>query len=73
VLERKKFAAMTPQEIKDYNRAQVVAVQQPKQLSQAETIKLEAEQSGLPPLPEKDGSGVPIDAAYVNKVSVTSS
>jgi hypothetical protein len=71
VLERKKFAAMTPQEIKDYNRAQVVAVQQPQQLSQADAIKLEAEQSGLPPLPEKDGNGVPIDAAYVNKVSVT--
>jgi hypothetical protein len=70
MLERKKFAAMTPQEIKDYNRAQVVAVQQPKQLSQADAIKLEAEQSGLPPLPEKDANGVAIDAAYINRVSV---
>jgi hypothetical protein len=69
MLERKKFAAMTPQEIRDYNRHQQ-AQPQPK-LTQAEAIKLEAEQSGLPPLPEKDGNGVPIDAAYINKVSVT--
>jgi hypothetical protein len=69
MIERKKFAAMTPQEIRDYNRHQQTQPQ-PKQLSQAEAIRLEAEQSGLPPLPEKDGNGVVIDAAYINRVSV---
>jgi hypothetical protein len=69
VLERKKFAAMTPQEIKEYNRQARAQQPQPK-LTQAETIKLEAEASGLPPLPERDGNGLPIDAAYINRVSV---
>jgi hypothetical protein len=69
MLERKKFAAMTPQQIRDYDRHQQTPPQ-PKQLSQAEAIRLEAEQSGLPPLPEKDGNGVVIDAAYINRVSL---
>jgi hypothetical protein len=70
MLERKKFAAMSPQEIRDYNRQARAQQPQPK-LTQAETIRLEAEASGLPPLPERDGNGLPIDAAYINKVSVT--
>jgi hypothetical protein len=69
--ERKKFAAMTPLEIKEYNRRQ--AAQQPEQrnLTQAEALKLEAEASGLPPLPGEDQFGNIIDSVYLNRLSVT--
>jgi hypothetical protein len=68
--ERKKFAAMTPLEIKEYNRRQL-AQQPEQQLTQAESIKLEAEASGLPPLPGEDQFGNIIDSVYLNRLSAT--